>query len=74
MSEEKVDRLIAKPGEIPVDITARLFLDGRKFGPVDKERTILDCLMDLSRAIREGDGMIKSAVIKSYVFLPNEKS
>ena len=63
------DRMLPVPGEIPVDVSARIFLDAKLFGPVDPERTVLDCLMELGRAIREGKGIIKRVVIKGYVFV-----
>ncbi len=66
MPEPRPDILLAQPGEIPVDITARLFLDAKKFGPIDGERTILDTTLDLQRAIKNGE--VRRAVIKGYTF------
>ena len=66
------DRMLPVPGEIPVDISARIFLDAKQFGPIDPERTVLDCLMELSRAIREGRGIIRRVVIKGYSWVKIE--
>lgn len=66
MAEPRPEILLAQPGEIPVDVNVRLFLDAKKWGPIDQERTILDTLMDLQRMIKAGEVM--RAVIKSYNF------
>jgi len=68
----RVDIMLPQSGEVPVDISARIFLDNKQFGGYDPERTVLDCLMELSRAIREGRGIVKRVVVKSYCFVTVE--
>ena len=66
--EVRPDLMLAQPGEIAVDVKARIFLDAKQFS-LDPERTVLDCLIELGNAIRKGDGTIKRAVVKSYWFV-----
>jgi hypothetical protein len=67
MPEAKENILDPRPGEVVCDISARLFLDSKRFVDVG-EWTMLDALQDLSRVLRDSKVIVKRAIIKSYNF------